>query len=64
MHFPYGIRTRQEGTMMLTALRLFSCRGLSAVLTLHPYHGYRGSAEVLNTGVGFSGLWRFAPPAF
>ena len=22
MHFPYGIRTRQEGTMMLTALPL------------------------------------------
>ena len=61
MYFPFGIRTHREGTMMLIALPLF--------FVLRPVNDADTScalwlAEVLNTGVGFSGYRRFALPAF
>jgi hypothetical protein len=57
MYFPFGIRTRREGTMMLIALSLFfSLRPVSDADTSSALW----SAEVLNTGGGFSGYRRFA----
>jgi hypothetical protein len=47
MYFPFGIRTRREGTMMLIALSLFfSLRPVSDADTSCALW----SAEVLNTG--------------
>jgi hypothetical protein len=48
MHFPYGIRTRQEGTMMPTALRLvFLLRPVSGVDTYQTHPAPRRFARCL-----------------
>ena len=64
MHFLFGIRKRREGTMMPTALPLlFLLRPVSGADTssIRCVSWFGGGSKYRR---GFSGLWRFALPAF